>query len=114
MRHIAVIRHMPRIVCHDSAHASGYSNRMSMLRWRNYTGISQLAKDVPSGFPAVYVLRGDRVESVHSIAACVAAADRSIAYEAGNIDAPVYLRSCAKPIIAAAVLLAGAKEHFDL
>jgi len=85
-----------------------------MLRWRNHSGISPFAKDVPSGSPAVYVLRGDLVESVHSIAACVSAVDGSIAYATGNIDAPVYLGSCATPIIAAAVLLAGGQDRLNL
>ncbi|MBV8499799.1 MAG: asparaginase, partial [Candidatus Eremiobacteraeota bacterium] len=52
----------------------------------------------------VEVTRGDLVESVHGVAACAVDARGITLYEAGDVDAPVYLRSAAKPFIAAAVL----------
>ncbi len=59
-------------------------------------------------------MRGDLVESVHRVAACaVDAADRTV-YAAGDVDVPVYLRSAAKPFIAAAVIEAGARDAFGL
>ena len=63
----------------------------------------------------VYVSRGGIVESIHAIAACaVDAAGKSVlAY--GDVDGfPVFLRSSAKPFIAAAVIEAGARERFGL
>ena len=56
----------------------------------------------PSGVPAVFVTRGSRVESVHAVAACVADAGGRLALALGDIETPVYLRSAAKPFIAAA------------
>ncbi|MBV8498623.1 MAG: asparaginase, partial [Candidatus Eremiobacteraeota bacterium] len=56
--------------------------------------------------------RGDLVESVHGVAACAVDARGITLYEAGDVDAPVYLRSAAKPFIAAAVLESGAGERF--
>lgn len=67
-----------------------------------------------SGEPLVRVLRGALVESVHEIAACAVGADGTILFSAGSIDVPVYLRSAAKPFIAAAVVAAGAAERFGL
>ncbi|HET6274418.1 MAG TPA: asparaginase [Candidatus Cybelea sp.] len=62
----------------------------------------------------VEVTRGDIVESLHRVAACaVDAAGREI-YTAGNVEMPVYLRSTAKPFIAAAAIEAGAREAFGL
>ncbi len=61
---------------------------------------------------AVEVTRGDLVESVHEVSACAVDARGTMLYEAGNIEAPVYLRSTAKPFIAAAVLEAGAGDRF--
>jgi L-asparaginase II len=68
----------------------------------------------PSGVPFVDVTRGTLVESVHAIAACAAGPGGSVALAYGDIDAPVYLRSAAKPFIAAAVVLSGAAERFRL
>jgi L-asparaginase II len=62
----------------------------------------------------VQVTRGDLVESVHRVAACAVDARGAIVYEAGDVDAPVYLRSAAKPFIAAAVVEAGVAEQFGL
>ena len=62
----------------------------------------------------VEVTRGRLVESVHRVAACAVDADGTLRLVAGAIDVPVYLRSAAKPFIAAAVIAAGARETFDL
>ena len=60
----------------------------------------------------VEVTRGDLVESVHHVAACAVDAHGAILYSAGEIESPVYLRSSAKPFIAAAVLESGAGDRF--
>lgn len=62
----------------------------------------------------VEVTRGDLVESVHRVAACTVDAKGRVLEGAGDIDAPVYLRSAAKPFIAAAVIAAGADTAFGL
>jgi L-asparaginase II len=41
-------------------------------------------------------------------------ANETVIFSAGDIDAPVFLRSTAKPFIAAAAIAAGARERFDL
>ncbi|MFN2448773.1 MAG: asparaginase [Candidatus Baltobacteraceae bacterium] len=69
---------------------------------------------LPAGEPLVRVSRGDLVESVHEIAACALDAAGNIVYSAGSIDVPFYLRSTAKPFIAAAALAAGVRERFHL
>lgn len=58
--------------------------------------------------------RGGAVESIHHIAACAIDARGEVAFSLGAIDAPVFLRSTAKPFIAAAAIAAGARERFDL
>ncbi len=62
--------------------------------------------------PAVAVRRGERVESVHAVAACACDARGRVVLALGATDVPVYLRSAAKPFIAAAVVRAGALERF--
>lgn len=62
----------------------------------------------------VEVTRGDLVESVHHVAACAVDARNQIVYATGDIDSPIYLRSAAKPFIAAAVIEAGVRERFSL
>ena len=68
------------------------------------------------GVPLVEVTRGGIVESVHAVAACACtpgdAAHPVLAL--GTIDVPVYLRSTAKPFIAATVVASGAVERFGL
>lgn len=66
------------------------------------------------GEPLVEVTRGDIVESVHDIAACAMDERRNVVLAIGTIDVPVFLRSSAKPFIAAAAIAAGARERFDL
>lgn len=62
----------------------------------------------------IQVTRGGLVESFHHVTACAMDAGRNVIFSAGNIDAPVFLRSSAKPFIAAAVIAAGAQEAFGL
>jgi len=64
------------------------------------------------GVPFVAVTRGERIESVHAVAACAATAGGETLLALGAIDEPVFLRSAAKPFIAAAVVRAGAAERF--
>ena len=68
--------------------------------------------DAIAGVPYVYVTRGALAESVHAIVACAVDASGTVALEYGDIDAPIYLRSAAKPFIAAAVLASRANERF--
>ena len=65
-----------------------------------------------AGVPAVAVRRGTRVESVHHVAACAAAADGTIVCKVGTVETPVFLRSSAKPFIAAASVRRGVLERF--
>ncbi len=64
------------------------------------------------GVPLVAVTRGDRIESVHAVAACAARDHGELLLALGDIDEPVYLRSAAKPFIAAAAVRAGAAQRF--
>ncbi len=66
------------------------------------------------GEPLVEVTRGDTVESVHRIAACAIDAKGRVVEAIGEIDVPVFLRSSAKPFIAAAAIAAGVRERFGL
>lgn len=61
---------------------------------------------------SVKVTRGGLVESVHRVFACAVDGDGNVLDRAGDIDAPVYLRSTAKPLIAAAIMEAGARDRF--
>jgi len=69
---------------------------------------------VLAGVPAVDVWRGPRVESTHDVAACVCTPEGDVRYHQGTIDVPVFLRSAAKPFIAAAAVRAGVVERFGL
>jgi len=62
----------------------------------------------------IEVTRGERVESVHAVAACACDAQGRIRFAAGTIDVPVFTRSALKPFIAAAVVRSGAAERFGL
>ena len=64
-----------------------------------------------AGVPAVAARRGTRVESVHNVAACVVDADGAIVLKIGTVETPVFLRSAAKPFIAAASVRAGVLEE---
>jgi L-asparaginase II len=65
-----------------------------------------------AGVAAVAVRRGGRVESVHQVAACAAEVDGTIVLKIGTVQTPVFLRSSAKPFIAAASVRAGVLERF--
>src|SRR5690242_21674434 len=62
----------------------------------------------------VEVRRGDLVESSHRVAACAIDPRGRVLSAAGDIDVPVYLRSAAKPFIAAAAIAAGVDTAFGL
>jgi L-asparaginase II len=62
----------------------------------------------------VEVTRGELAESVHCVAACAVDITGKVKFAAGEIDVPVYLRSAAKPFIAAAAIEAGVAEKFGL
>ena len=67
-----------------------------------------------AGVPLVDVIRGVRVESTHAVAACACDDAGTVLLACGTIDVPVFLRSAAKPFIAAAAVRAGAVERFGL
>jgi L-asparaginase II len=67
-----------------------------------------------AGIPMVDVTRGERVESTHAVAACACDDGGTILLQHGTIDVPVFLRSAAKPFIAAAGVRAGVAERFGL
>jgi L-asparaginase II len=62
----------------------------------------------------VEVTRGDLVESVHRVDACAVDARGAIVFQAGDVERRVFLRSTAKPFIAAAAVAAGVRERFGL
>lgn len=62
----------------------------------------------------IEVTRGGMVESFHHVAVCAMDAQYNVIFAAGDLDAPVFLRSTAKPFIAAAAIAAGARERFGL
>lgn len=49
---------------------------------------------------------------MHALAACAVDPQGGVALSYGDVDVPVYLRSAAKPFIAAAVVESGAAAHF--
>nr|MDQ6930624.1 asparaginase [Candidatus Eremiobacteraeota bacterium] len=66
------------------------------------------------GAPLVEVTRGKLAESVHSVAACAIDKTGDVVFALGEIDTPVFLRSSAKPFIAATALKYGAAERYGL
>jgi L-asparaginase II len=54
------------------------------------------------------------VESFHHVAACAMDAQQNVIFSAGDVHSPVFLRSTAKPFIAATAIAAGARERFGL
>lgn len=62
----------------------------------------------------VEVTRGDLVESVHHVAGAACTPRGDVVFSTGDITSPVFLRSTAKPFIAAAAIAAGVREAFDL
>jgi L-asparaginase II len=67
-----------------------------------------------AGMPLVGVLRGGLIESVHRVALCALDARHDLLLSAGNTEALVYLRSAAKPFIAAAAVRAGVVVRYGL
>lgn len=61
---------------------------------------------------AVVVTRGGIVESQHAVRYAVADPAGAVVESAGDVDAPTFLRSSAKPIICAAVVQSGAADRF--
>lgn len=66
------------------------------------------------GVAYVGVSRGPIVESVHRVAACAVDREGTAVLTIGSVDVPVYLRSTAKPFIAAAAVASGVVERFGL
>jgi L-asparaginase II len=67
-----------------------------------------------SDHPWVVVTRGGIVESEHFVRYAVADASGAIVESEGDIDAPTFLRSSAKPLICAVVVASGAADRFGL
>jgi L-asparaginase II len=65
-----------------------------------------------AGEPLVGLTRGEITESVHRVAACATDKRGNIVFAMGTVDVPVYLRSTAKPFIAAAAVREGVVERF--
>src|SRR5262245_51034023 len=64
--------------------------------------------------PAIEIIRGSVVESVHSAAIAVADSQGRLVARLGGIEHVVFLRSSAKPFQTMAVIESGAAEKFDL
>jgi len=64
--------------------------------------------------PFVEITRGPIVESAHVVSACAVDRTGRAILQIGDIESPVYLRSSAKPFIAAASVRAGVVERFGL
>jgi L-asparaginase II len=60
----------------------------------------------------VEVWRGPRIESRHRVALCAVDVSGKTLLDVGTVDVPVFLRSTAKPFIAAASVRAGAVDAF--
>ncbi|MEU8685469.1 asparaginase [Streptomyces sp. NPDC048611] len=61
----------------------------------------------PAHVPVAHVVRGGLVEGVHHGSVVVLAADGSVAFQAGDIEAAFYPRSALKPVQAVGLLRAG-------
>jgi L-asparaginase II len=72
------------------------------------------ANEVPYGIPIVRVVRGERTESVHCVATCICDADCNVLRASGSIETRFWVRSVAKPFIAAAVVKNGVVEQYGL
>jgi L-asparaginase II len=66
----------------------------------------------PATAPAVVVTRGDIVESQHTVWYALVDSRGKVLASEGDVERPVYLRSSAKPMIAAAVVASGAADRF--
>ncbi|MCD9025988.1 asparaginase [Cohnella silvisoli] len=70
-------------------------------------------KEMPKDAPLVIMNRGGLVENVHRGRVCVVSAeDGKVIYSLGDVHAPAYVRSTAKPVQAMASLLDGAAEAY--
>ncbi len=67
-----------------------------------------------AGIPYVEIVRGAVVESVHNVAAYAISRDGGPLLDVGATSTPIYLRSAAKPFIAAVAVMAGVPERFGL
>jgi L-asparaginase II len=67
-----------------------------------------------AGIPLVDVYRGSLIESVHSVAVSVCGPDGEALLQLGDVDSPVFLRSLAKPFIAAEVVRSGAAAAYGI
>jgi len=85
------------------------SNRAAANRAPNTTGVMEELLDAPY---VVDVWRGHRLESRHRVAIYAVDVSGKVLLESGTIDVPVFLRSTAKPFIAAAAVRAGAVDAF--
>ncbi|MCK4578306.1 MAG: asparaginase, partial [Candidatus Marinimicrobia bacterium] len=61
-----------------------------------------------------YLLRNERVESIHLTHAALVGPEGETVFAAGFTDAPLYVRSAAKPFQAAVLHLSGAVEKYSL
>ncbi|TXC98384.1 asparaginase [Streptomyces sp. ISID311] len=61
----------------------------------------------PAHVPVAHVVRGGMIEGVHHGSVVVLAADGSVAFQAGDIEAACYPRSALKPLQAVGLLRAG-------
>jgi L-asparaginase II len=77
---------------------------------------NSVASAVPTerGVALVEVTRGDCVESVHSLAACVVRESGEALYELGDVEESYPLRSLAKPFLATELIRSKAAQRFDL
>jgi L-asparaginase II len=66
------------------------------------------------GIVKVEVTRGDRVESVHTVAAAILGADGAEIVAAGDVAGPVFTRSAIKPFQALPLVEDGVVERFGL
>jgi L-asparaginase II len=62
--------------------------------------------------PAVVVVRGGIVESQHLLRYAICDARAELLESAGDVDAPTYLRSSAKPLICTVIVESGAADRF--
>lgn len=66
------------------------------------------------GEPLVEVTRDGMVESVHCVAVCAVDDAGNDLLAIGSVDAPVFLRSTAKPFIASAIVASDAADRYQL
>lgn len=67
-----------------------------------------------SALPLVQVRRGEYVESVHEVSACVITAAGKVLYAFGDVDQAYPIRSLAKPLLAAEFVRSGAADRYGI